>query len=193
MPIPTLSCSPRKMTSSWLPSVESIQQLLNEISSSDDNHYSWENHRRFSGYAKRLQHVMNQLLRLVSPDTLPASVQTSVKGIAGDLTRAAEILAVYANKGKIYVLINCEALCAGLHECTLAIGGWLALLHSAIQDIPDLNKKIADLSTDMKQAQFRVRPCPLSKINSAQFEIFSLQKLISFHFNISCFSSDIEH
>lgn len=63
---------------------------------------------------------------------------------------------MYGKKSKIYVLIYCESLCGSLREVTIAIGGWLALLDLAVQElILDLHKKIADLSTDMKQAHFR--------------------------------------
>ncbi|XP_059660878.1 U-box domain-containing protein 44-like isoform X3 [Cornus florida] len=141
---------------STLPAVESINRSLSEICSADESCYSWENPRRFSGYAKRLQLVLNQLLRFLSPDNLPPSVQTSLKGIAGDLTEVVEALSVYRNKSKIFVLINCQSLRASLQQRTIAIGGWMALLESSLHDIPDLRKKVADLSKDMKQIQFRV-------------------------------------
>uniref|UniRef100_A0A5B7C122 RING-type E3 ubiquitin transferase n=1 Tax=Davidia involucrata TaxID=16924 RepID=A0A5B7C122_DAVIN len=143
------------MTSS-LPAVELIHRSLSEICAADDHCYSWEIPRRFSGYAKRLQLVLNQLLRSSSPENLPPSVQTALKGIAGDLTKAVETTSVYRDKSKIFVLINCQSLCASLQERTTAIGGWLALLDSAVLDFPDLRKKVTDLSRDMKQAQFRV-------------------------------------
>lgn len=38
----------------------------------------------------------------------------------------------------------------------MAISRWLTLLESAMAELPDLRKKIADLSTDMKQANFKV-------------------------------------
>nr|GMD61245.1 U-box domain-containing protein 44-like [Ipomoea batatas] len=138
---------------------ESLQGLLSEIAEAgDDEHqYAWENARRFSGYVKRLQLVLGQLLRTLRPEAdVSAAVQTSLKGIAGDLRQGAEALAVYRRKSKIFVLINCQSLRASLQERTLAIGGWLALLDSALAAIPDLQKKIADLSREMKQAQFKV-------------------------------------
>ncbi|XP_043701306.1 U-box domain-containing protein 44-like isoform X2 [Telopea speciosissima] len=134
--------------------VESIHHCLSEICLPDER-YSWENARRFTGYAKRLQLVINQFLRL-SPDNCSPSVQTALKGIAGDLKKADETLSVYRNKSKIYVLISCRTLCAALQECSVAIGGWLALLDSTLQGNPDLHKKTADLSRDMKQPQLRV-------------------------------------
>ncbi|KAF8397272.1 hypothetical protein HHK36_016184 [Tetracentron sinense] len=136
------------------PALESIHQSLSEICVPDEN-YSWENARRFCGHAKRLQLVLNQFIRSSLENCSP-SVQTAFKGIAGDLTKSGESLSVYRNRSKIYVLINCQALCSSLQESTAAIGGWLALLDSAILDNPDLHKKISDLSRDMKQAQFRV-------------------------------------
>ncbi|GMP89715.1 hypothetical protein CsSME_00041161 [Camellia sinensis var. sinensis] len=146
------------MTSSLtLSAVDSIQASLSEICATDDDHsYCWENPRRFSGYAKRLRSVLNQLLRSSSsPENLPPSVQTSLKGTSADLTKAAEILSVYRNKSKIFVLINCQSLSSSLQDHTVAIGGWLSLLDSALPEIPDLRKKVSDLSRDMKQAQFR--------------------------------------
>ncbi|XP_057513189.1 U-box domain-containing protein 44-like [Actinidia eriantha] len=141
-----------KSTSS---AVSSIHRSLSEIctSAGEDR---WENSRRFSGYANRFQLVLNQLLRPSPPENLPPSVQTSLKGTSVDLAKAAETMSVYRNKSKIFVLINCQSLCASLHERTVAIGGWLALLDSSLHDAPDLRKKVIDLSRDMKQAQFRV-------------------------------------
>ncbi|KAK3035462.1 hypothetical protein RJ639_032887, partial [Escallonia herrerae] len=141
---------------SCLHAIESINRSLSEICAADDRQYSWENPRRFSGYAKRLQLLLRQLLRSSSPESLPASVQTSLKGIAGDLARAVETMSVYTYRSKIFVLINCHALCSSLRERAVAIGGWLALFGSAVQDNTDLHKKISDLSRDMKQAQFGV-------------------------------------
>lgn len=143
---------------SFRSSVNSIHRLLSEICVAGDRQYAWENPRRFSSYAKRLQLVVNQLLRLYSPtENVPPSVQTSVRGIAGDLGEAVETLTVYKTRSQIFVLINCQALCASLQERTIAIGGWLALLDSVLtNDVSDLRKKIAELSADMKQAQFRV-------------------------------------
>ncbi|KAF8402635.1 hypothetical protein HHK36_010724 [Tetracentron sinense] len=136
------------------PEVESIHRSLSAICVSDA-FYSWENPRRFSGYAKRLQLVLNQFLR-PAPGNCPPSVQTALKGIAGDLLKSNETLSVYRDRSKIYVLIHCEALCAALQELTIAVGGWLALLDSALLDNPDLRKKISDLSKEMKQAHLRV-------------------------------------
>ncbi|KAK2988763.1 hypothetical protein RJ640_025922 [Escallonia rubra] len=141
---------------SCLPAIDSINRSLSEICAAEDRQYSWENPRRFSGYAKRLQLLLRQLLRSSSPESLPASVQTSLKGVAGDLARAVETMSVYTYRSKIFVLINCHALCSSLCERAVAIGGWLALLGSAVQDNADLHKKISDLSRDMKQAHFGV-------------------------------------
>ncbi|XP_010253761.1 PREDICTED: U-box domain-containing protein 44-like [Nelumbo nucifera] len=136
------------------PALESIRHSLSEICVPDQS-YSWENPRRFSGYANRLQLLLNQFTRS-SPENCSASVQTALKGISGDLKKAAETLSVYRNKSKIFVLINCHTLCTSLEECTIAIGGWLALLDSVLLDNPDLRKKVADLSSEMRQPQFRV-------------------------------------
>ncbi|XP_058110260.1 U-box domain-containing protein 44-like [Magnolia sinica] len=148
------------MTSSAVtpaPAVESINRSLSEISafSSSSSDYAWDPPRRFSGYAKRLHLIVNQCVRS-SPETTPPSVNTAFKGIAGELTQALETLSLYKNRSKIYVLIHCQTLCASLHERTVAIGAWLALLDSALLSNPDLHKKTADLSRDMQQAQFKV-------------------------------------
>ncbi|XP_042509189.1 U-box domain-containing protein 44-like [Macadamia integrifolia] len=93
---------------------------------------------------------------MVAYALIVGTVQTALKGIAGDLKKAEETLSVYRNRSKIYVLINCRTLYEALRECSVAIGGWLALLDSTLQDNPDLHKKTVDLSRDMKQPQFRV-------------------------------------
>ncbi|KAL5721031.1 hypothetical protein ACHQM5_013639 [Ranunculus cassubicifolius] len=135
----------------------SITASLTEICSIPDESYPWETPRRFSSYANRLQLVLNYFLRSSSPENHSTSVQTSLKGIAGDLTKSGEILVVYRKRSKIFVLINCKSLCKSLQEVTVSIGGWLALLLSGVVDNnPDLHKKISDLSREMKQAQFRV-------------------------------------
>ncbi|KAJ4970906.1 hypothetical protein NE237_004005 [Protea cynaroides] len=136
------------------PAVELIHRSLFAICLPDES-YCWDNARRFSGYAKRLQLVINQFLRL-SPDNCSPSLQNVLKGIAGELMKAEETLSAYRHRSKIYVLINCRTLCAALQECSVSIGGWLALLDSTLQDNTDLHKKTADLSRDMKQPQFRV-------------------------------------
>lgn len=138
------------------PVVESIHRSLSEICVPDEQ-YSWENPRRFSAYAKRLQLLLNQLLRTTSEEFSP-SVQTALRGIAADLTASCQTTSVYRSKGKIFVLIHCQSLCKSLQKRTRAIGGWLSLLDSVLEDHPDLRKKIADLSREMKQAQFRVSP-----------------------------------
>lgn len=136
------------------PVVESIHRSFSDICVPDEQ-YSWENPRRFSAYAKRLQLLLNQLLRTTSEEFSP-SVQTALRGIAGDLTASCQTTSVYRSKGKIFVLIHCQSLCKSLQERTRAIGGWLSLLDSVLEDHPDLRKKIADHSREMKQAQFRV-------------------------------------
>ncbi|KAI8574025.1 hypothetical protein RHMOL_Rhmol01G0321900 [Rhododendron molle] len=133
-----------------------LNRSLSEICAAADHPYSWENPRRFSAYAKRLHLLLNQLLRPPAPENLSPPVQTAVKGISGELKKADAALSAYRNRSKIFVLINCLSLCASLQECTLEIGGWLALLGSSIHDVVDLRKKVADLSRDMKQAQFKV-------------------------------------
>ncbi|XP_030537394.2 U-box domain-containing protein 43-like isoform X1 [Rhodamnia argentea] len=144
------------MTLSAAAAVESVRRSLARLSSSDHNH-QFENSKRFCAFVPRLQLLIDQLLLpSPSPENLPASVQTSLRGIAVDLESAAETVLAYVSKSKVFVLINCKSLLASIQQRTAAIGGWLALLESAIHENPDLKKKIADLSRDMKQAEFIV-------------------------------------
>lgn len=137
--------------------VDSITRSLSEIcDTSSSDVYSSDAPRRFSGFANRLQLVLNQCVRSSSPETTSPSLNTALKGIAGDLAKAAEEIAVYKRRSRIYVLIHCKDLCASLQERTIAIGAWLALLDSALVSNPDLRTKAADLARDMKQAQFNV-------------------------------------
>ncbi|KAI6686939.1 hypothetical protein NL676_032852 [Syzygium grande] len=138
--------------------VESVRRSLARLNSSD-RHHQFENSKRFCAFAQRLQLLVDQLLLLrspPSPEDLPASEQTALRGLAVDLESAAETVSAYVSKSKIFVLINCKSLLASIQERTAAIAGWLALLESAIHENPDLRKKIADLSRDMKQAIFIV-------------------------------------
>lgn len=146
--------------------VDSIHRSLSELCVSDHNQnsrrhrFSFDVEARFSAFARRLQLAINLLLRSSpSPADFPPSVSTALKGIAADLVKALETVSVYRSRSKIFVLINCLSLCASLQERTSAISGWLALLDSALVDVPDLRKKVADLARDMKQARFEVRLC----------------------------------
>ncbi|KAH7542239.1 hypothetical protein FEM48_Zijuj02G0052300 [Ziziphus jujuba var. spinosa] len=142
--------------------VNSIRHSLSDLCLPDQthhHHFSFSVPARFSSFAHRLQLVLNQLLRSSSSpslDDFPPSVHTALKGIAADLVKALDTVSVYKTRSKIFVLINCLSLCSSLHERTSAISGWLALLDSAIVDSPELRKKVADLSRDMKQARFEV-------------------------------------
>ncbi|KAF5190805.1 Ring-type e3 ubiquitin transferase [Thalictrum thalictroides] len=147
-------------TKAGFPAHHQQQQLLtkslSDICSIPDESYSWEIPRRFSGYLKRLQLILNHFLRSPSENHSP-SVQTALKGITSDLTKSSETLLLYKNKSKIYVLINCKSLCLSLQQSSISIAGWLALLDSTLLDNnPELHKKTSDLSTDLKQAQFKV-------------------------------------
>ncbi|KAK6927115.1 U-box domain [Dillenia turbinata] len=139
--------------------IESINRLLSEICTWDENSYSFENPRQFSDYAKRLQLVLNQFLGSSSSENSnfpPQSALTALRGLSGDLKKSVETVSVYKNKSKIYILINCISLCSSLQEHAVAISGWLALIESTLEDDPDLRKKFADLSRDMSQAEFKV-------------------------------------
>ncbi|KAF8018811.1 hypothetical protein BT93_H3647 [Corymbia citriodora subsp. variegata] len=145
------------MTLSATAAVESVRRSLARLSSSD-HHHQFENSKRFCAFVPRLQLLVDQLLLppSPSPENLPTSVQTALRGIAVDLESAAETVSAYVSKSKIFVLIKCKSLLTSIQERTAAIGGWLALLESAVHENPDLRKKIADLSRDMKQAEFIV-------------------------------------
>lgn len=138
--------------------MESILRSLAETCDASEDKFAWENPRRFSAYANRLQLVLNQFLRSSSPEALSPSLQTALRGVSGDLSKAVEAVSIYRNRSKIFVLVNCESLCVALQKHTVAIGGWLALLESILSEGSDLRKKVAELSLDMKQAQFRVNP-----------------------------------
>ncbi|CAN1282275.1 U-box domain-containing protein 43 [Linum perenne] len=139
--------------------VDSIHRSLSELCSTSPDQESFENSRQFTGYAHRLHLIFNQLLRsTASLEELPASVETGLRGISGDLSDAAETVSVYRKRSKIFVLVNCQSLCVSLLERTVAIGTWLELIESSLVDdfVADLRKKTFDLSQDMKQAKFRV-------------------------------------
>lgn len=159
----TLCYSRREMTSApptpTEAAIDSIQRSLSELCVTDEHQrrFYFDNPRRFCSFASRLQVILQQLLRSSpSPESLPAAALTALKGIAADLTQAADTASLYLKRSKIFVLVNCRSLCDTLQERTLAIAAWLALLDSAIHDLPDLRKKISDLSRDMKQVQFIV-------------------------------------
>ncbi|KAL1370116.1 hypothetical protein HN51_000427 [Arachis hypogaea] len=138
------------------PALHSIHASLSDLCAPPpDPRRPFHNPRCFSAFARRLQIVLDQLLLLLPP-TPPLPVQTALKGIAGDLSKAAETVSLYENASKIFVLLNCKTLCSSLQEQTAAISGWLALLDSGIEEFPELRKKVSDLSRDMKLAQFRV-------------------------------------
>lgn len=144
-------------SSSASTALDSINSSLADLCAPHYHHCSFDVPRRFSGFAQRLQLALSQLTRSTSSlDAFPPSVLTALKGIAAELGEALKTVSCYRTKGKIFVLINCISLCKSINEKTVAISGWLALLDSAIEDLPDLRKKIADLSRDMKQTQFKV-------------------------------------
>nr|AFN53678.1 U-box domain-containing protein [Linum usitatissimum] len=139
--------------------VDSIHRSLSELCSTSPDQESFENTKQFTGYAHRLQLVFSQILRSsASLEELPASVETGLRGISEDLSDAAETVSVYRKRSKIFVLVNCQSLCASLLERTVAMGTWLELIESSLLDdfLSDLRKKTSDLSRDMKQAKFRV-------------------------------------
>ncbi|XVF69018.1 hypothetical protein PTKIN_Ptkin11bG0047300 [Pterospermum kingtungense] len=134
---------------------ESIHRSLTEITSFSSPD-SFDNPRRFTAFASRLQLLLNHH-HFLNSDSLPPALQTALKGIASDLSKAAETVSVYRNRSKIFVLINCKSLSSSLQQHSSAIASWLALLESSISDnLPDLRKKASDLSRDMKQSHFTV-------------------------------------
>ncbi|GAB4824537.1 hypothetical protein Ancab_007413 [Ancistrocladus abbreviatus] len=147
----------KSLTPSPSPTLDSIHRSLSELCVPDETtYYHWENPRRFTAFARRLQLLLNQLLRSSPEIASSPSVQTALRGISGDLAKIVDTVMVYREKSKIYVLINCRVLCATLQERTAAVGGWLALLETVMNGYPDLRKKVSDLARDMKQAQFMV-------------------------------------
>ena len=135
------------------PSLHSIRRSLSNISSPPPDHRPFDTPRRFAAFAHRLSH----LLILPLPQSTP--VHTALKGLAAELSKAAETLSVYNNGSKIIVLVNCKSLCSSLQKRAVAIASWLALLASALPaggGDDDLRKKVSDLARDMKLAQFRV-------------------------------------
>ncbi|KAK4606073.1 hypothetical protein RGQ29_000375 [Quercus rubra] len=150
------SAPPAPSSASVSAAIDSIQQSLSELCPTGDHQprFYFDNPRRFCSFASRLQFILQQLLRSSpTPESLPAAALTALKGIAADLSVAADAASLYSKRSKIFVLVNCRSLCDSLQERTSAIANWLALLDS---DLPDLRKKIADLSRDMKQTQFTV-------------------------------------
>ncbi|KAF9591357.1 hypothetical protein IFM89_003980 [Coptis chinensis] len=145
------------ISSQSTPVFQSLTKSLTTICNIPNESYSFEPPRQFSNYSKRLQLILNHFLR--SPENhSTSSVQTALKGIENEINTSCEVLLVYRNKSRIYILINCQSLCGMLQDSGRAIAGWLALLDSAVSDHTnsDLRKKVLDLSRDMKQAQFRV-------------------------------------
>ncbi|KAL6195426.1 hypothetical protein ACLB2K_031045 [Fragaria x ananassa] len=135
---------------------DSIHTSLADLSAPHYTNSPFDLPRRFSAFAHRLRLALTHLARSTSSlDSFPPSVLTSLKGIAAELPAALKTMSFYS-KGKIFVLIHCLSLCKSLNETTAAVSGWLPLLYSAVDDLPDLHKKIADLSRDMKQVQFEV-------------------------------------
>ncbi|KAL4295565.1 hypothetical protein GQ457_12G028020 [Hibiscus cannabinus] len=135
---------------------ESIHRSLSEATSYSSSSDSFDNPRRFTAFASRLQFVLNHH-HFLDPDSLPPALQTALKGIASDLSKAVETVSSYRKRSKIFVLINCKSLSSSLQQHSSAIASWLALIQSSLSDdLPDLRKKISDLSLDMKQSHFTV-------------------------------------
>lgn len=135
------SAPPTPSSASVSAAIDSIQQSLSELCPTDDHQprFYFDNPRRFCSFASRLQFILQQLLRSSpSPESLPAAALTALKGIAADLSVAADAASLYSKRSKIFVLVNCRSLCDTLQERTSAIANWLALLDS---DLPDLRKK----------------------------------------------------
>lgn len=144
------------MTTKPTPSpAETINRILEQLCTSDDV-IPWETPRRFTVYAGRLHRIIVNLSRLPPEILYSPTVHTALKGISGDIVKAAETVSVYRGRSKIYVLMNCRSLCCSLQDRTVGIGGWLALLETGLSGFPDVRKKVSDLSRDMKQAQFTV-------------------------------------
>ncbi|KAK8596234.1 hypothetical protein V6N13_000880 [Hibiscus sabdariffa] len=134
---------------------ESIHRSLSELTSYSYSD-SFDSPRRFTAFASRLQFVLNHH-HFLGSDSLPPALQTALKGIASDLSKAVETVSSYRQRSKIFVLINCKSLSSSLQQHSTATASWLALIESSLSDdLPDLRKKISDLSLDMKQSRFTV-------------------------------------
>ncbi|XWS28679.1 hypothetical protein CRYUN_Cryun25bG0091900 [Craigia yunnanensis] len=134
---------------------DSIHRSLSELTSCSLPD-SFDNPRRFTAFASRLQLLLNHH-HFLNSDSLPPALQTALKGIASDLSKAVETVSVYRKRSKIFVLINCKSLSSSLQQHSSAIASWLALIESSLSDnLPDLRKKTSDLSRDMKQSHFTV-------------------------------------
>ncbi|KAH1090910.1 hypothetical protein J1N35_018167 [Gossypium stocksii] len=134
--------------------LDSIHRSLSELTSSSSD--SFNNPRRFTPFASRLQFILNHHHFLNSHSLSPA-LQTALKGIALDLSKAVETVSAYRKRSKIFVLINCESLSSSLQQLSSAIASWLALIESSLSNnLPDLRKKISDLSLDLRQSHFTV-------------------------------------
>ncbi|XVF46762.1 hypothetical protein PTKIN_Ptkin03bG0054500 [Pterospermum kingtungense] len=134
---------------------ESIHRSLAELTSSSYSD-SFDNPRRFTAFASRLQLLLNHHY-FIDSDSLPPALQTALKGIAPDLSKAVETVSVYRERSKIFVLIHCKSLASSLQQHSSAIASWLALIESSLSDnLSDLRKKTSDLSRDMKQSHFTV-------------------------------------
>ncbi|KAL2936640.1 U-box domain-containing protein 43 [Bienertia sinuspersici] len=134
--------------------LETLNRQLELIVNSNDT-IPWDPARRFTSYAGNLHRITDNLLRLQNELILSSpSVNTAIKGISVDLAKAYDTVVVYKERSKIFVLINGRSLCKSLHDRTVAIAGWLALLESGLHGFPDLRKKVYDLSRDMKQPHF---------------------------------------
>jgi len=157
------------------PSVQPIRRALSDISSPPSDHRPFDTPRRFAAFAHRLSHLLLRPL----PQSPP--VHTALKGLAAELSKAAETLSVYNNGSKLLVLVNCKSLCSSLQERAVAIAAWLALLTSALPaaagDDEDLRKKVSDLARDMKLAQFRVSSLSLSLRLFSKLNATSTKKL----------------
>ncbi|OMO84367.1 Armadillo [Corchorus capsularis] len=134
---------------------ESIHRSLEELTSSSSPD-SFDNPRRFTAFASRLRLLLNHH-HFLKPDSLPPPLQTALKGIASDLSKAVETVSVYRKRSKIFVLIDCKSLSSSLQQHSSAIASWLALIESSLSDdFHDLRKKTSDLASDMKQSHFTV-------------------------------------
>ncbi|PPD83777.1 hypothetical protein GOBAR_DD19298 [Gossypium barbadense] len=141
-------------TSTISAAVESIHRSLSELTSSSSD--SFDNPSRFTAFASRLQFILNHH-HFLNSNSLPPALQTALKGIASDLSKAVQTVSAYRKRSKIFVLINCKSLSSSLQQHSSAIASWLALIESSLSDnFPDLRKKISDLSLDLRQSHFTV-------------------------------------
>ncbi|XP_042385573.1 U-box domain-containing protein 43-like [Zingiber officinale] len=134
--------------------LECIVLFLAEICAGGEEN-RWDTARRFMDFARRLECIVHRLAR--EPELLSSpAVRTALGGVAADLDAARPTISVYRTRSPIYILIHCVPLFEVLSSRATSIAAWLALLDAPLSTLPDLSKKVSDLSRDMDQPHHKV-------------------------------------